>query len=194
MTVPTSRAAVPTFETLDQRGTGDSMFAATGVGLARGMSMIDALRLGMAAGALNATRRGLGSGTRDEIERLAAHVRSRRRALRFESQVRCSGAVKTAGPVARTVVGSWPDGIRPTTRPRTADRDRHAQRALVVVGGRVEVHQALLVQLHHGDRGEGLGDRPDPKHCVLVHRLFGGTPSRRRRGRGTTRATRHGRR
>ncbi len=66
--------APPVFEALDQRGTGDSMFAATGVGLARGMSLIDALRLGMAAGALNVTRRGLGSGTRDEIERLAAHV------------------------------------------------------------------------------------------------------------------------
>ena len=64
----------PMFEALDQRGAGDSMFAATGVGLARGMSMIDALRLGMAAGALNATRRGLGTGTRDEIERLASHV------------------------------------------------------------------------------------------------------------------------
>jgi 1-phosphofructokinase len=64
----------PVFEALDHRGTGDSMFAATGVGLARGMSMIDALRLGTAAGALNATRRGLGTGTRDEIERLATHV------------------------------------------------------------------------------------------------------------------------
>jgi 1-phosphofructokinase len=66
--------APPVFEAQDQRGTGDSMFAATGVGLARGMGMIDALRLGMAAGALNATRRGLGTGTREEVERLAAHV------------------------------------------------------------------------------------------------------------------------
>lgn len=66
--------AGPVFEALDQRGTGDSMFAATGVGLARGMGVLDALRLGAAAGALNATRRGLGTGTRQEIERLAAHV------------------------------------------------------------------------------------------------------------------------
>jgi fructose-1-phosphate kinase PfkB-like protein len=47
--------APPRFEALDERGTGDSMFAATGVGLSRGMSMVDALRLGMAAGALNAS-------------------------------------------------------------------------------------------------------------------------------------------
>jgi len=64
----------PRFEALDQHGTGDSMFAATGVGLARGMTVIEALRLGTAAGALNATRRGLGTGTREEIERLARHV------------------------------------------------------------------------------------------------------------------------
>ena len=66
--------AVPVFEPLDHRGAGDSMFAATGVGLARGMSVREAVRLGMAAGALNVTRRGLGTGTRGEIERLAEHV------------------------------------------------------------------------------------------------------------------------
>jgi 1-phosphofructokinase len=66
--------SVPRFEAFDQRGAGDSMFAAIGVGLARGGDLAHALQLGMAAGALNATRRGLGSGTREEIERLAAHV------------------------------------------------------------------------------------------------------------------------
>jgi 1-phosphofructokinase len=64
----------PVFEARDHRGAGDSMFAAIGVGLARGMSTKQAVRLGMAAGALNVTRRGLGTGTRDEIERLAAHI------------------------------------------------------------------------------------------------------------------------
>jgi 1-phosphofructokinase len=41
------------------------------------MEMTDALRLGMAAGALNAIRRGLGAGTREGIELLAGHVRVR---------------------------------------------------------------------------------------------------------------------
>lgn len=83
--------AAPPFEALDHRGTGDSMFAATGVGLSRGMGIIDALRLGMAAGALNATRRGLGTGTREEIERLARHVTAE--------------CASTAG--ARPAVRSW---------------------------------------------------------------------------------------
>ncbi len=71
----------PMFEALDPRGAGDSMFAAIGVGLARGMDAVEAVRLGMAAGALNVTRRGLGTGTRDEIERLASHVLARPRPL-----------------------------------------------------------------------------------------------------------------
>ncbi len=66
--------AAPVFYALDHRGAGDSMFAATGVGLARGLSATEALRLGMAAGSLNVTRRGLGTGTRREVEGLAKHV------------------------------------------------------------------------------------------------------------------------
>ena len=73
------------FEALDASGAGDSMFAAIGVGLARGMGVREALGLGMAAGALNATRRGLGSGTRREIERLARHVEARPLAIRPET-------------------------------------------------------------------------------------------------------------
>ena len=69
---------VPRFEALDPRGTGDSMMAATAAALARGSDVPGALRLGMAAGALNATRHRLGTGTRHEIERLAAHVIARR--------------------------------------------------------------------------------------------------------------------
>lgn len=67
----------PRFEPLDHRGAGDSLVAAVGVGLARGAPVQEALRLGAAAGALNATRRGLGTGTRSEIEALAAHVEVR---------------------------------------------------------------------------------------------------------------------
>ncbi len=75
----------PRFEPLDAWGSGDSMSAALAVGLASGMSQIDALRLAVAAGALNATRRGLGTGTREEIEVLRRHVtveRVRRRRRR----------------------------------------------------------------------------------------------------------------
>ena len=40
-----------------------------------GGELEDALRMGAAAGALNATRRGLGTGTRAEIEQIAHTVR-----------------------------------------------------------------------------------------------------------------------
>lgn len=49
------------------------MFA-IGVALAHGADLFEALRLGVAAGALNVTRRGLGSRRRTEIERLVSHV------------------------------------------------------------------------------------------------------------------------
>jgi 1-phosphofructokinase len=64
----------PRFEALDHSGAGDSMFAALGVAIADGMAITDGLRLAAAAGSLNVTRHGLGSGTRAEIERLAQFV------------------------------------------------------------------------------------------------------------------------
>jgi 1-phosphofructokinase len=69
----------PTLEVVDHRGAGDSMTAGLTAGLARGLDMLDALRLGAAAAALNVTRRGLATGDRREIERLAAHIEVRPR-------------------------------------------------------------------------------------------------------------------
>jgi 1-phosphofructokinase len=64
----------PPVTTVEHRGAGDSMTAGMAVGLARGMDVVEAVRLGAAAGALNVTRRGLGSGRREQIERFAARV------------------------------------------------------------------------------------------------------------------------
>jgi 1-phosphofructokinase len=64
----------PRLQELDSRGSGDSLTAALSVSLARGDDLAEALRFGTAAGALNVTRRGLGSGARNEIERLASLV------------------------------------------------------------------------------------------------------------------------
>jgi 1-phosphofructokinase len=64
----------PRAETLEPRGTGDSMFAALGASLAGGQRLDVAPRLAMAAGCLNATRHGLGTGTREQIEQLSRHI------------------------------------------------------------------------------------------------------------------------
>lgn len=61
----------PVMTPQDHRGAGDSMTAGIAVGLGRGLGIADAVRLGAAAGALNVTRRGLGTGRRDQIERFA---------------------------------------------------------------------------------------------------------------------------
>jgi 1-phosphofructokinase len=70
----------PHLEEVEHRGAGDSMTAGLAAGLALGMDTAAALRLGAAAGALNVTRRGLASGDRTAIERLAGHVELRTRA------------------------------------------------------------------------------------------------------------------
>lgn len=67
----------PRFAPVDPSGAGDSMFAALGVGLAAGLDTEGALRLAAAAGALNVTRHGLGSGHPPEIERLRGRVQVR---------------------------------------------------------------------------------------------------------------------
>jgi len=64
----------PHITTVDHRGAGDSMTAGIAVGLGRGLDLPAAVRLGAAAGALNVTRRGLGTGRRDQIERLASRI------------------------------------------------------------------------------------------------------------------------
>ncbi len=69
--------AGPRFVAVDPAGAGDSMFAALGVGLSAGLEIEEALRLAAAAGALNVTRHGLGSGHPSEIDRLRAQVRIR---------------------------------------------------------------------------------------------------------------------
>jgi 1-phosphofructokinase len=64
----------PRLMAADHRGAGDSLTAGVAATLAAGGNLVDGLRLGAAAGALNVTRRGLATGRRAEIERLAAHV------------------------------------------------------------------------------------------------------------------------
>ncbi|HEX7127276.1 MAG TPA: PfkB family carbohydrate kinase [Thermodesulfobacteriota bacterium] len=64
----------PRCEAVEPRGPGDAMTAAVAAALAWGLDVESALRLGAAAGALNVTRRGLGTGRRDDIERLASRV------------------------------------------------------------------------------------------------------------------------
>jgi 1-phosphofructokinase len=64
----------PALQVVDHRGAGDSMTAGVAAGLAKGLDMLDALRLGAAAAGLNVTRRGLATGDRREIERMANHI------------------------------------------------------------------------------------------------------------------------
>lgn len=64
----------PAFHPVNHRGAGDSMTGATAAGMAAGISPEETLRLAVAAGALNVTRHGLGSGDSEAIRRLAAQV------------------------------------------------------------------------------------------------------------------------
>ena len=64
----------PRLEVADSRGAGDSMTAGLAVGLSRGLSWEETLRLAAAASAVNVTRHGSGSGRSDAIAEPARRV------------------------------------------------------------------------------------------------------------------------
>lgn len=64
----------PPFEENETRGAGDSLTAGVVAALARGEQLRDAISMGAAAGALNVTRHGLGTGDAELIESLREKV------------------------------------------------------------------------------------------------------------------------
>lgn len=72
-----SEVIVPSLEVMDHHGAGDSLTAGVAAALAEGASFTDAVTLGSAAGALNVTRHGLGSGNRDTVHKLRTLVEVR---------------------------------------------------------------------------------------------------------------------
>lgn len=67
----------PHLEVADHRGAGDSLTAGVVAGLVRGEPAREAITLGAAAGALNVTRHGLGTGDAEAITELRGRVRVR---------------------------------------------------------------------------------------------------------------------
>jgi 1-phosphofructokinase len=65
----------PPLEVADHRGAGDSMTAGVAAVLARGGDLAEAVRTGAAAGAVNVTRHGLGTGHIEAIKALVERVR-----------------------------------------------------------------------------------------------------------------------
>jgi 1-phosphofructokinase len=65
----------PHFTPIDEHGAGDSLFAGMAVGIGAGLPVEVAVKLGVAAGALNVARRGLGTGHLREVTSLAEQVR-----------------------------------------------------------------------------------------------------------------------
>ncbi len=79
-----SEVEMPKLEIVDPHGAGDSLTAGVAATLARGGSMDEAIRIGVAAGALNVTRHGLGTGHAEALLRLRELVRSRLVETSFE--------------------------------------------------------------------------------------------------------------
>jgi 1-phosphofructokinase len=72
-------AVGPDLETADPRGAGDSTVAAIAAAVARGEGVTEAIRVGIAAGALNVTRHGLGTGRAEAVAQLRERVQLRER-------------------------------------------------------------------------------------------------------------------
>jgi 1-phosphofructokinase len=68
------RLDLPRMEAVDPRGAGDSMTAGVAAVLAQGGDLESAVRTGAAAGALNVTRHGLGTGRADAVASLRERV------------------------------------------------------------------------------------------------------------------------
>ena len=64
----------PRLQAVEPHGAGDAMFGALAVCLGGGMPLEEAARFAVAAGAVNVTRHGLGSGEPGDIERLVSQV------------------------------------------------------------------------------------------------------------------------
>jgi 1-phosphofructokinase len=65
----------PRLEAADPRGAGDSLTAGLAATLARGGDIAEAVQAGAAAGALNVTRHGLGTGERTAVSQLRQRIR-----------------------------------------------------------------------------------------------------------------------
>jgi 1-phosphofructokinase len=76
----------PELEVVNPRGAGDAMTGALAAMVAQRRDRVDAVRLAVAAGALNVTRHGLATGLRDAIDQLAERVAHR--AIRERSVAR----------------------------------------------------------------------------------------------------------
>lgn len=90
----------PRMEVADHRGAGDSLTAGVVAGLARGEDIREAIRTGAAAGALNVTRHGLGTGDAESIVRLREAVQLRVVAEDAAVEQAVTGHVSPAGLAA----------------------------------------------------------------------------------------------
>jgi 1-phosphofructokinase len=85
---------VPELQVVDEHGAGDSLTGAVAAALSEGASLGDAVVLGVAAGANNVTRHGLGSGNVESIRRLASLVE----VMPFDEEEEGAAADEQASP------------------------------------------------------------------------------------------------